>query len=102
MQRLRTTTPDLIVADVNGTTHALLDWLRGAGSALCAAATDPPAGEPTGVLTKVNLEQGRRKARGARDSGARSGVGDPAVRGDAPPIDNRCCVRGRSWRKLSS
>ena len=36
--RLRTTTPDLIVVDVNGMTLALLDWLRGADSALCAAA----------------------------------------------------------------
>jgi DNA-binding response OmpR family regulator len=40
--RLRTTAPDLIVVDVNGTTLALLDWLRGADSALCAAATDTP------------------------------------------------------------
>jgi DNA-binding response OmpR family regulator len=42
VQRLRTTAPDLIIADVNGTTLALLDWLRGADSALCAAATDTP------------------------------------------------------------
>jgi DNA-binding response OmpR family regulator len=40
--RLRTTAPDVIVVDVNGTTLALLDWLRGADSALCAAATDTP------------------------------------------------------------
>jgi DNA-binding response OmpR family regulator len=40
--RLRTTAPDLIVVDVNGTTLALLDWLRSADSALCAAATDTP------------------------------------------------------------
>jgi DNA-binding response OmpR family regulator len=40
--RLRTTVPEVIVADVNGTTLALLDWLRGADSALCAAATDTP------------------------------------------------------------
>ena len=32
----------MIVVDVNGTTLALLDWLRGADSALCAAATDTP------------------------------------------------------------
>jgi hypothetical protein len=32
----------VIVVDVNGTTLALLDWLRGADSALCAAATDTP------------------------------------------------------------
>jgi DNA-binding response OmpR family regulator len=42
MQRLRTTTPDLIIADVNGKTLALVDWLRGADSALCAAAIDTP------------------------------------------------------------
>jgi DNA-binding response OmpR family regulator len=42
IKRLRTTTPDLIVADVNGKTLGLLDWLRGADSALCAAATDTP------------------------------------------------------------
>jgi DNA-binding response OmpR family regulator len=40
--RLRTTAPDVIVVDVNGTTLALLDWLRGADSALCAAAIDTP------------------------------------------------------------
>jgi DNA-binding response OmpR family regulator len=40
--RLRTTTPDVIVADVNGTTLALLDWLRGTDGALCAAAPDTP------------------------------------------------------------
>jgi DNA-binding response OmpR family regulator len=39
---LRATAPDVIVVDVNGTTLALLDWLRGADSALCAAATDTP------------------------------------------------------------
>jgi two-component system phosphate regulon response regulator PhoB len=39
---LRTTAPDVIVVDVNGTTLALLDWVRGADSALCAAATDTP------------------------------------------------------------
>jgi hypothetical protein len=33
-RRLRRTAPDLIVADVNGKTLALLDWLRRAGSAL--------------------------------------------------------------------
>jgi DNA-binding response OmpR family regulator len=42
MQRLLTTTPDLIVADVNGTTLALLDWLRDADGALCAAVTNTP------------------------------------------------------------
>jgi DNA-binding response OmpR family regulator len=42
VQRLRTTTPDVIVVDVNGQTLALLDWLRGADGALCAAATDTP------------------------------------------------------------
>jgi DNA-binding response OmpR family regulator len=42
VQRLRTTAPDLIVADVNGQTLALLDWLRDANSALCATATDTP------------------------------------------------------------
>ncbi len=36
IQRLRTTTPDLIVADVNGETLALLDWLRAADSGLNA------------------------------------------------------------------
>ena len=30
------------MVDVNGTTLALLDWLRSADSALCAAATDTP------------------------------------------------------------
>lgn len=42
MQRLRTSTPDLIVADVNGKTLELLDWLRHADSALCAAGADTP------------------------------------------------------------
>jgi DNA-binding response OmpR family regulator len=42
LARLRTTTPDLIVVDVNGQTLGLLDWLRGADSSLCAAATEPP------------------------------------------------------------
>jgi len=42
VQRLRTTTPDLIVADVNGETLALLDWLRETNHAVCAAATDTP------------------------------------------------------------
>jgi DNA-binding response OmpR family regulator len=42
IQRLRTKAPDLILADVNGQTLALLDWLRGADRALCAAATDTP------------------------------------------------------------
>jgi DNA-binding response OmpR family regulator len=41
-RRLRRTAPDLIVADVNGRTLALLDWLRRAGGALCDAATDTP------------------------------------------------------------
>jgi DNA-binding response OmpR family regulator len=40
--RLRSTAPDVAVVDVKGTTLALLDWLRGAVSALCAAATDTP------------------------------------------------------------
>jgi DNA-binding response OmpR family regulator len=39
---VRTTAPDLIIADVNGTTLGLLDWLRDADSSLCAAATDTP------------------------------------------------------------
>jgi DNA-binding response OmpR family regulator len=42
IQRLRMTAPDLIVADVNGNTLGLLDWLRDADSGLCAAATDTP------------------------------------------------------------
>jgi DNA-binding response OmpR family regulator len=41
-RRLRRAAPDLIVADVNGKTLALLDWLRRAGGALCDAATDTP------------------------------------------------------------
>jgi DNA-binding response OmpR family regulator len=40
--RLRATTPDVIVVDVNGTTLALLDWLRGADVVFCAAAVDTP------------------------------------------------------------
>jgi DNA-binding response OmpR family regulator len=42
IQRLRTTAPDLIIADVNGKTLGLLDWLRDADSRLCVAATDTP------------------------------------------------------------
>jgi two-component system phosphate regulon response regulator PhoB len=187
---LRTTAPDVIVVDVNGTTLALLDWLRGADSALCAAATDTPvivltsrseevhwvrllerggddvvvkpfsypelrariaavlrrtrprqprpvlsagpvqidlrdrrvtvdgrtvelcaveyrllchlAAEPSRVLTKVNFEQGRRKARGARDSGARGGIGDPLPLGEALAADYRASrlpwVRKRRFR----
>jgi CheY-like chemotaxis protein len=42
LQRLRTSTPDLILADVNGRTLGLLDWLRTADGTFCAAATDTP------------------------------------------------------------
>jgi DNA-binding response OmpR family regulator len=42
IQRLRTTAPDLIIVDVNGKTLGLLDWLRGADTTPCAAATDTP------------------------------------------------------------
>jgi DNA-binding response OmpR family regulator len=42
LARLRPIAPDLIVADVNGKTLSLLDWLRTANAALCAAATDTP------------------------------------------------------------
>jgi len=42
VQRLRTTTPELIIADVNGETLALLDWLRGAERPRCSAASDTP------------------------------------------------------------
>ena len=42
VQRLRTTAPDLIIADVNGATLALLDWLRDAEHSVCSAASDTP------------------------------------------------------------
>jgi DNA-binding response OmpR family regulator len=58
IQRLRITAPDLIVADVNGKTLALLDWLRSADSSLCAAATDTPViilTSDAGELYRVRL-----------------------------------------------
>jgi DNA-binding response OmpR family regulator len=59
------TAPDLIVADVNGKTLRLLDWLRGADSALCEAATDTPVI----VLTSSDQELHRVRLleRGADD-----------------------------------
>jgi DNA-binding response OmpR family regulator len=65
VQRLRATMPELIVADVNSNTLELLDWLRRADSALCAAATDTPVI----VLTSNGdqLHQVRLLERGADD-----------------------------------
>ena len=41
------------------------------------------AAEPSRVLTKVNFETRPEEGKGARDSGARGGIGDPLYPGEA-------------------